>query len=159
MATDELTLARYYSGWATYQKHLSRALPALTAEQLALRVAPSQRDIGTIAAHIVGARAWWFHTILGEGSPDLAALQGWDDVVPVAQTGTELAAGLDATWRLIADCLARWTPADLAVTRPHPRRGEVARGWVIWHVLEHDIHHGGELFLTAGMHDLPVPDL
>jgi uncharacterized damage-inducible protein DinB len=31
--------------------------------------------------------------------------------------------------------------------------------WVIWHVLEHDMHHGGELAQTLGMHQIPVPEL
>jgi uncharacterized damage-inducible protein DinB len=27
----------------------------------------------------------------------------------------------------------------------HPRQ------WIVWHVLEHEIHHGGELSLALGM--------
>lgn len=29
-----------------------------------------------------------------------------------------------------------------------------ARGWIIWHVLEHAIHHGGELSLALGEYGL-----
>jgi uncharacterized damage-inducible protein DinB len=29
------------------------------------------------------------------------------------------------------------------------------RGWVLWHILEHDLHHGGEISLTLGAHGLP----
>jgi uncharacterized damage-inducible protein DinB len=25
---------------------------------------------------------------------------------------------------------------------------------VVWHVMEHDLHHGGELSLTLGMHGM-----
>jgi uncharacterized damage-inducible protein DinB len=25
---------------------------------------------------------------------------------------------------------------------------------VVWHVLEHDLHHGGEISLTLGMHGI-----
>ena len=28
------------------------------------------------------------------------------------------------------------------------------RQWVIWHLIEHDLHHGGELSFTLGMHGL-----
>ena len=31
---------------------------------------------------------------------------------------------------------------------------EVSRSWVIYHVLEHDLRHGGELSLILGMHRL-----
>jgi uncharacterized damage-inducible protein DinB len=35
----------------------------------------------------------------------------------------------------------------------------VSRSWVIYHVMEHDLHHGGELSLTLGIHGLPGPNL
>lgn len=40
-----------------------------------------------------------------------------------------------------------------------PRGYQFTRQWGIWHVAEHDMHHGGELFFTLGMHGLPTPDL
>jgi uncharacterized damage-inducible protein DinB len=33
--------------------------------------------------------------------------------------------------------------------------GERTRQWMIWHVLEHEIHHGGELSLALGNYALP----
>jgi len=30
---------------------------------------------------------------------------------------------------------------------------------VIWQVIEHDLHHGGELSFSLGMHNLAAPDL
>jgi hypothetical protein len=35
----------------------------------------------------------------------------------------------------------------------------LSRRWVIWHLLEYDLHHDGELLLTLGMHGLPTPDI
>jgi uncharacterized damage-inducible protein DinB len=40
-----------------------------------------------------------------------------------------------------------------------PRGNVRTRGWIIWHVVEHDLHHGGELSLTLGMHGVPALDL
>ena len=31
-----------------------------------------------------------------------------------------------------------------------------SRAWVVWHVLEHDLHHGGEVSLTLGVHGIPA---
>src|SRR5260370_38217679 len=56
--------------------------------------------------------------------------------------------------------LARWTPADLEAkfTRPTPNaageRPVRARGWIVWHVAEHDVYHGGEISLPLGMDGL-----
>jgi uncharacterized damage-inducible protein DinB len=35
----------------------------------------------------------------------------------------------------------------------------ITRQWVIWHLIEHDLHHGGEISLTMGMYRLKAPDL
>ena len=38
-------------------------------------------------------------------------------------------------------------------------RPAVSLQWIIWHVLEHDIHHGSEISTILGVHGLPVVDL
>ena len=76
-----------------------------------------------------------------------------------AMSKTELAKGLDCTWQFMMDCLARWSPADMHQTFPDDWDGkqvDLSRAWVVWHVIEHDLHHGGELSLTLGMHGLPA---
>ncbi len=35
----------------------------------------------------------------------------------------------------------------------------VSRSWIIYHVLEHDLHHGGEVSLTLGIHGLAAIDI
>jgi uncharacterized damage-inducible protein DinB len=164
MPEDSGTIAPFYSGWRHYQELLVAALGPLSDEQLALSAAPNLRPIWLLAAHIIAARVWWFHRVLGEGSSDLAPLQAWDDDGQPPRNASELVSGLDATWRLIEDCLARWTPAELDATssrpRPHPRANEMlTRRWILWHILEHDLHHGGEVSLTLGIFGLPAPDL
>jgi uncharacterized damage-inducible protein DinB len=76
----------------------------------------------------------------------------------------ELVAGLEATWQMIAEALARWTPADLGRIFPPPAvmseeersmSRDSSRQWIIWHVLEHEILHGGELSLALGSYGLP----
>jgi uncharacterized damage-inducible protein DinB len=36
---------------------------------------------------------------------------------------------------------------------------DVSRSWVIYHVLEHDLHHGGEVSLTLGIHGLQALEM
>ena len=57
----------------------------------------------------------------------------------------------------MANCLTRWSPADMQQTVPDDWDGEqvqLSRAWIVWHVLEHDLHHGGEISLTLGIHGL-----
>ena len=61
----------------------------------------------------------------------------------------------------IVATLRFWTPADWAQTFPNdlPSDPPYSRHWIIWHLIEHDLHHGGEISLTLGMHGLTAPDL
>jgi uncharacterized damage-inducible protein DinB len=78
------------------------------------------------------------------------------------RSASELVGGLTATWQVLHEALARYTPADLEETIERVRYGRtvtLARGWVVWHVIEHDLHHGGELAFSLGMHGLSAPDI
>ena len=153
------TLTAFYKGWDRYQGLLVGAIAPLSPEQLAFHAAPSLRPAWLLAAHIIGARVGWFQGTLGEGDPALAAFDPWEEEGAPPRDAAELVDGLEATWEVIRDCLDRWTPAMLDDPFTTRRGRAVTRQWVLWHVLEHDLHHGGELFLTLGMHGLPTPDL
>ena len=166
MTEQALPLITFYSGWQNYQQGLVEILAPLSPEQLSLPAASHAWSIGMLAQHIIGNRVWWFQVWMGEGSPDLAPLAHWDpqDKVEIAPLKADaLVAGLESTWQMIADALTRWTAADLdsvfsppAVMSEAEQKmfGNLTRKWIIWHVLEHEIHHGGELSLALGSHGL-----
>ena len=164
MNEPETFIPTHYAGWQNYQRLLAAALADLTPEQLELRAAPGLRSIGVTTAHIIAARAGWFYKLLGEGGDEFAALDIWDRDGQPARTAAELVGGLEATWRGMHAAIARWSPADWAKTYPNqqPMTGEpnpYTPAWVIWHLIEHDLHHGGEISLILGMHGLKAPEL
>jgi uncharacterized damage-inducible protein DinB len=162
MERDQTTLASFYRGWGGYQAMLVDAIAPLSTEQLALRVGPSLWPVWQLAAHIVAARVHWFQGWMGEGEAGLADLDQWDDDGAPPRTAADLTDGLERTWRMIDECLERWTPAMLD-DRFERRRGGTTetetRRWIVWHVIEHDLHHGGELFLTLGSHGVATPEM
>ncbi|MBI5958918.1 MAG: DinB family protein, partial [Chloroflexi bacterium] len=82
----------------------------------------------------------------------------WNEAGQPTRSAAELVIGLKATWQVIHDTLNHWTPADLIeIVHDTDENGEdqtYTRQWVIWHLIEHDLHHGGELSFTLGMHKL-----
>ena len=164
MTDDTFTLTTFYTSWKTYQDRLQAALSALTAEQLALRAAPSMRTIGENAMHIVGCRVFWFVEVMGEEcTEEMNEYVSWNEaaLAPGApiHSAAELEKALDFTWQFMATCLARWSPTNMQQTFSIGEDGapvEISRAWVVWHVLEHDLHHGGEISLTLGMHGIPA---
>lgn len=164
MAEDRFTLTTFYTAWRAYQDHITGALAPLTAAQLALRTAPHLRSIGELALHIIACRAYWFIDFLGEdGGEEMKMYASWNEVAlkpgaPIPLTA-DLTQGLERTWQCMAECLARWSPDEMRCTFPDEWDGNpvaVSRAWVVWHVMEHDLHHGGELSLTLGMHTIPA---
>ena len=163
MAENNQTLDTFYENWKLYQDHLKEAIAPLTAEQLALRAAPHLRSIDQIASHIIGVRIGWFTYTLGENSDEVGPEEQWDTKKTPTHSAAELVQGLEATWKMMADRLARWSSADMLMTfDDEDGQGntyKVSRSWVIWHLIEHDLHHGGEISLTLGMHGLQAPNI
>jgi uncharacterized damage-inducible protein DinB len=162
MTEQQTSLITFYKGWDAYQQHLIKAIAPLSNEQLTLRAAPHLRSIGEIATHIIGARTRWFHNLMGEGGEDIASLTRWDREGMPVRTAAELVEALNTSWQLVESCLTRWQVADLEQTYTGSYGDEpytLTRQWVIWHLIEHDLHHGGELSLTLGVYGLEAPDL
>lgn len=160
-SAGSFTLTTYYHMWKEYQERIKTTVAPLTAEQLALRAAPHLRSVGENVTHIIGCRAGWFGYTLGEeGGPLIKDIMtNWDDQQGPARTGAELAQALDATWEFMASRFTTWTDEDMAKTFEDEDDGvkvQLSRAWIVFHVLEHDLHHGGEVSLTLGMHDIPT---
>jgi uncharacterized damage-inducible protein DinB len=158
----------YKQGWENYQQALIKTIAQLSSEQLTLPIAAHYCSIGELLAHMIDARISWFSGWMGEGPSDLAH---WHEErsgdEPALYESTSLIALFEKTWHLISSAMTRWTSADLEQIFSPPsshqawlqKRGleeEPAhtRQWIVWHVLEHEIHHGGELSLALGTYGI-----
>jgi uncharacterized damage-inducible protein DinB len=158
----DATLTEIYRNWGEFQQMVVAVVRPLMAEQLALAVAPHQRTAAGITAHIIAARGYWLNHVLGMGGKEMASLRTWDDDGPPARSAAEFVRGLEASWQLLEQSVNGWSAADLTEPLMRLRRGEefrFTRMWVIWHLIEHDLYHGGELSLTLGMHGVTGIDL
>lgn len=157
------TLAPLYKGWQEYQQLLIKALAPLSPEQLNLRAAPELRSIYDIAAHIIRARSGWLFYTLKVESEDLVLLTTWGREGEPVRTAAELVSGLETSMKALQDGLQRWTIADLEdQVEDIEDDGTVetfTRQWVIWHLIEHDLHHGGEISFSLGMYGLAAIDI
>lgn len=161
----------YQHGWERYQRAIVASVTQLSSEQLALPVAPHYVSIGDLLAHMIDARVAWFGGWLGEALPDVTH---WEEERAPQDAGgstrykaAALVAQFEQTWRVIATAMPRWTTPELEQMVAPPAahqawlrsRGEDeepphTRQWIVWHVMEHEIHHGGELSLALGAYGL-----
>ncbi|GHO78522.1 hypothetical protein KSD_62930 [Ktedonobacter sp. SOSP1-85] len=158
----------YQQGWENYQQALIATIASLSSEQLALPIAPHYLSIGELLAHMIDARVSWFSRWLGEENADMAH---WHEVrsrnEQAVYEAAELVAIFEKTWHVMSSAMTRWTSADLEqlISPPASHQAwlqnqgleeepEHTRQWIVWHVLEHEIHHGGELSLALGTYGL-----
>jgi uncharacterized damage-inducible protein DinB len=166
-----------YEGWHDHQVRLVAAIQPLSDAQVQLRPSPDHWAVWQLASNIAGGRAHWFHEVLHEGDASIRDMlrvaattvpglpledAGWEDDEDHPRGAAELVLALERTWLLVESCVRRWTADDLAVEFVRERWGRrqsVSRGWVVWHVIEHDLEHGTELALILRAHGLPTLEI
>lgn len=156
------TLDIIYENWKRYNNMLRDCIVPLTDEQLLLAPAAGMWSVGQLVQHLIFSRANWFNRVLQENDPLMNDYMEWDTWEPSTEGTDTLVRGLDDTWGFIETRLHRWTSDDCAVTFPNDWSAggyPTPRSWAIYHVMEHDLHHGGEISLILGMHGLRGIDL
>jgi uncharacterized damage-inducible protein DinB len=156
----------FYRGYEVHQGRLVKMIAPLKQAELDLAATPNLWSVRTLACHIISARAWWYHSWMGEGSAEFGRMTDWDeDEALDTRSSAEIVGGLEESWSVIKSGLQRWSPDDLTkdFARPTPNeagdRPRRSRQWIVWHVVEHDVHHGGEISYSLGMHGVTGLDL
>jgi uncharacterized damage-inducible protein DinB len=163
MLDTSTPLSKVFDGWEGYNTSIMHSLQPLIQAQLDWRPAEKLRSVGELTSHIALGRLGWFIRLQAPGSAELfqeAMDLGWESAI--ASKKDEIIRWLDATWRMIGYSLSQWTLSDLWRTFEQEYQGvkyKVSYQWVIWRVLAHDMHHGGELAVMLGMQDIAIPEL
>ena len=159
-------------GWVDYNDALLEALDAMDDEDLLRADAPDRRSPADLLRHIALGRVVWLTRI---GAPGFAEL---DYAVPrhhVLPDGTRfldegsvpLERGVLRDWLLrtgsaLRSTLAEWTAEDLRPAVRHDYQGTayaLSRQWVLFRILLHDVHHGGQLSMLCQERGIDAPSL
>lgn len=162
-------IARFAEGLFDQHRQLEAILarPGLDFEW---QPAPGRNSIGMLVAHNAIAEAWWLDVMPRglEADAEIDArlracvgLAADDDGMPAKPDGGHPAALrgwpraryvelLERTRACTRAALATWRDADLDA-KLRSRRREVARGWILYHVLEHFAQHTGQVSLLAAL--------
>jgi uncharacterized damage-inducible protein DinB len=168
------SLLSIFDGWNGYQESIVHAVEPLTLEQLAWRPKENFYSVGELVRHISLGRLTWLMRMHAPGGAELAKhIIEWEidsdgnrDIIEAAiaitEQPAELVRWLNLTWQIIETCLTSWTVTDLSQTYAHRWNGQaydVSRQWTVWRVMNHDIHHGGELSLMLGLQGIEAFEL
>ena len=104
---------------AKYNQRLLKAVAGLTDEQLALRPTPERWPMWATVGHTACQRVFWLCDFAGEPGAETTRFTdagnncpGDDDLENVLDAD-QLVGALDSTFRIVEDCLDRWTPEML----------------------------------------------
>jgi uncharacterized damage-inducible protein DinB len=143
-----------FGQWAQVREGLLQALDQLSDAQLGFVPRAGLWSLGTVARHIASCEEGWFrHTVMRE-LPDWPEYSAADypTVAAVKALLTDVHARTEAYLEGI-------DAADVDRPVSLPWGSTVPLLECIWHVLEHEIHHRGEIFLMLGLLGMEAPDV
>ena len=141
-----MKLSELFSHWDQIHANTLALLDKFSDEKLAYVAYDGGMPVGRIALHIADAEEGWFRLIATKERDD------WPSDFTLANYPTR-----EAIKSLLAEVHARTfvyldtlTTGDLDSQIESPW-GQFSLGFIIWHVIEHEIHHRGELSLILGI--------
>ncbi|MGH2376436.1 MAG: DinB family protein, partial [bacterium] len=134
---------------------LAESVKPLTEDDLEFRPADGLRSIGDILRHVITAEEyWWRGGILGEpfgaGRPaDWDTLTDEQKAAHRRQRFPSLASilqGLQTAHEPIAEFLTQTDASVLCEKRQATWGEDNTLRWILWHLVEHDQHHRGQIY-------------
>ncbi len=165
---SNVTIRPAYSMWPQCNRRLRDVVAAMTDEQLAIRPSPERWPMWATVGHAACQRVSWLCDFAGEPGAETTPFTdamhycpGDEDLEHVLNADA-LGEALDSTFRIVENCLDRWT---LDILGEEIRRTFGDEEWVhtrasvIQRVFAHDVYHIAELNETLGIAGLSQIDL
>jgi uncharacterized damage-inducible protein DinB len=149
-----MNAAEMFGHWQSVRRDLLRALDMLADEQLGFVPREGLWSLGTVACHIAEAEEGWFRYVVTRelgAWPEFAA----GDYATVESIRTLLAGVHSRTEAYLATV----DVVDLERIIDAPWNEAIPLRWIVWHVLEHEVHHRGEIYLMLGLMGMEAPDV
>lgn len=157
----------FYADWAGYNRRTIEAIDGLSPDDLALNMPGSDHwPIWALLGHTAGTRVYWLCHVFGEPGAETTPFNdpsgmGWEDDLSRPRNAAELVHAYESSWRIVAGCLDRWTPAMLGdVIRREGSAGVQVhtRQSILLRMINHDAYHVGEVNLILGAHGREMID-
>ena len=149
-----MNAAELFSHWKEVRQGLYAALDLLADEQLAFVPREGLWSLRTVALHIATAEEGWFRYI---------ATQELDEWPEVDESDYPTVAAIKAVLNQVHARTEAYLQTldlmDLDRVITTFWGAQVSLRWIIWHVLEHEIHHRGEIYLMLGLMGMEAPDV
>lgn len=153
-----MTLADFFSNYAEIRNEMIDAVTNLTQEQLDWKPANHRNSIGCLLGHIAGCEYFWIEAVANKAD----AAEGEFNKYENARTRDKLLTRLDTAFRFTMDFLESntiedWDDVTYEYVDENGKRETFTKRWLVWHVVEHQARHRGQIFMMMRMQGLDVP--
>jgi uncharacterized damage-inducible protein DinB len=142
-----------FGHWNEVRNGLLSALDLLTDAQLDFSPREGLWTLRETVVHLAGTEDGWLRYY---------AQNRWHENIPQAEdypTIDSLKALLAEMHQRTLEQFSQDADALMEQVGPLPWGGQVSLGWAVWHVIEHEIHHRGEVYLMLGLIGIEAPDV
>ena len=141
--------------WTDIRAALYEALDKITDDQLNFIPAEGLWSLAKVALHIAGCENGWFRNII------IRDVDNWPEdfspeKFPTVSAVKELLSQVHARTE---EYLASTTNEEMERMIEAPWGSKFPVRYAIWHIIEHEIHHRGEIFLMLGLMGMEAPDV
>ena len=150
-----MNAAEDFDHWAKVWRDLQLGVAMLHDEHLSFRPAERySRTVGDILRHIINVEQGWIHYVVRR------SLNSWPaEDAGELKTVQAIQAELSRTHKETLEYLSTVPMDDFNRIVQVPGDGTPKLGWILWHVLEQQIHHRGELFLCLSLLGMERPKI
>jgi uncharacterized damage-inducible protein DinB len=144
-----MNASELFGHWNEVRNGLLAALDKLTETQLDFTPRDGLRSLRETVVHIADTEDGWLRNRWHENPPqpaDYPTVASLKALLAQQHAITEAQFAENAEAAMAHVCLLPWG-------------ARVSMGWVVWHVLEHEIHHRGEVYLMLGLMGIEAPDV
>ena len=141
--------------WAQVRGELLQALDRLDDAQLDFVPGPGLWSVGDTVRHIANAEEGWFRYGVErqyEEWPPAYSAADYPTVAAIKQLLADVHAQTEAYLAPLT-----WEDLETVIETPWGRKRPLK--WIVWHVIDHEIHHRGEVFLMLGLMGVAAPDI
>lgn len=139
--------AELFSHWELVRSGTRETIKLFREVELSYQPAEEAWIAGQIMVHIANAEEGWFRYVVTRELPEWPEQLNFEHY-PLKKDILDL---LETVHGRTKTYLASLSEADLKSEILTPWDEGLSLQWIIWHVIEHEIHHRGELSLILGL--------
>ncbi len=150
-----MNVRELFKHWDEVRSNLFRALDMLIDDHLDFVPREGLWSLGEVARHIANAEEGWFRYVIAREYDE------WPPAYPAADypTVVSVKALLTEVHARTETYLDTLSMADLERQIEAPWGQHFSLYWIIWHIIDHELHHRGEIYLMLGLMGLEAPDI